>query len=60
MKVAFEEGNMQFCEVVDIYMAKKYDEILMASNANQWVLYKSIADYLHKMHINIICHLKMI
>ncbi len=46
---------MQFCEVNDMYMAKQYDEILIACNVNQWDLYNSIIGYLHKMHITIHC-----
>lgn len=33
---------MQFCAVVVFYMAKRYDEILIACNVNQWDFYNSI------------------
>ncbi len=47
--------HMQLADA-DIYMHKKYDYIFIACTVNQWYFYKSIIDFLHKMHINISCH----
>ncbi len=45
---------MQFNPGYDIYMAKKYDEILIACNASRWDIYNSVADtYINMSHQSI-------
>ncbi len=44
---------MQFGAVTDIYISNKQKKTF---NVNLWNLYNSIADYAHKMHLNISCH----
>ncbi len=46
--------NVQFGTVVDIYMAKS--KIKLCFIVNHCDIYKSTANFLHKIHINISCH----
>ncbi len=47
---------MQFGAVNDICIAKKKDVILVACNANKLYFFNSVAECLHKKHINVSCH----